>query len=360
MLENLFVGIAHWLRALLGGTGILPVEITESIVFLVKLVAVLIFILLNALWLVYMERKVAAYMQARIGPNRVGPKGLLQTTCDIGKLISKEIIIPKNVDLVVFLLAPVLIFVPTLMVFAVIPLGKNMAALDLNIGLFYLLAIASVSSLFFWMAGWSSNSKYSLVGSMRVVAQMVSYELPLILSLLGVIMITGSLNMSAIIDAQTKVWFIFTQPIAFLIYFIAAVAETNRTPFCLVEGESEIIAGPYTEYGGMAFAMFFLAEYANIMVICAVTTIVFLGGWHAPFEAFAIGGAHVFTWIPSWVWFFLKMYALIFVVMWFRWTFPRIRVDQLMGFGWKVLVPLALANIFVTGIGIYIYKAIGW
>ncbi len=350
-MENLFVGVADWLRSLLGGIGFLPNEIAESIVFLVKLVAILVFILINALWLVYMERKIAAYMQARIGPNRVGPKGLLQTTCDIGKLLCKEIVIPKNVDLVVFLLAPVLIFVPTLMVFAVIPLGKNMAALDMNIGLFYLLAIASVSTLFFWMAGWSSNNKYSLVGSMRVVAQMVSYELPLILSLLGVIMIVGSLKMSDIIAAQDSVWFIFTQPIAFLIYFIAAVAETNRTPFCLVEGESEIIAGPYTEYGGMAFAMFFLAEYANIMVICAVTTIVFLGGWHAPLGL---------TFIPSWVWFFLKMYALIFVVMWFRWTFPRIRVDQLMGFGWKVLVPLSLANIFVTGIGMYIYRAIGW
>lgn len=351
MLENLFVGVADWLRSLLSGISFLPVEIAESIVLLVKLVAILVFILLNALWLVYMERKIAAYMQARIGPNRVGPKGLLQTTADIGKLLSKEIIIPKKADLVVFLLAPVLIFVPTLMVFAVIPFGKDMVAIDMNIGLFYLLAVASIATLFFWMAGWSSNSKYSLVGSMRVVAQMVSYELPLVLSLLGVIMIVGSLKMSDIIAAQESVWFIFTQPIAFLIYFIAAVAETNRTPFCLVEGESEIIAGPYTEYGGMAFAMFFLAEYANIMVICAVTTIVFLGGWHAPFGL---------TFIPSWVWFFLKMYALIFVVMWFRWTFPRIRVDQLMGFGWKVLVPLSLANIFVTGVGMYIYRAIGW
>jgi len=351
MLENLFVGIAQWLRSLLGGLGWLPVELGEAIVMLVKLVGVLVFILINALWLVYMERKVAAYMQARIGPNRVGPKGLLQTTADIGKLISKELILPKKADLVLFMLAPVLIFVPTLMVFAVVPLGKNMAAIDMNVGLFYLLAIASISTLIFWMAGWSSNSKYSLIGSMRVVAQMVSYELPLVLGLLGVVMIVGSLKMSDIISAQENIWFIFTQPIAFLVYFIAAVAECNRTPFCLVEGESEIIAGPYTEYSGMAFAMFFLAEYANIMIICAVGTIMFFGGWQAPFGL---------TIIPSWVWFFLKMYSLIFVVMWFRWTFPRIRVDQLMGFGWKVLVPLALANIFITGIGMKIYQAIGW
>lgn len=351
MLENLFVGIADWLRSLLGGIGFLPGEIAESMVLLVKLVAVLVFILVNALWLVYMERKVAAYMQARIGPNRVGPKGLLQTAADIGKLISKEIIIPRKADIVVFLLAPVLIFVPTLMVFAVVPLGKNMAAIDMNIGVFYFLAVASLSTLIIWMSGWASNNKYSLIGAMRTVAQMVSYELPLVLSLLGVIMIVGSLKMSDIIAAQQHTWFIFTQPIAFLIFFIAGVAETNRTPFDLVEGESEIIAGPYTEYGGMAFAMYFLAEYANIMLMCALATIMFLGGWLAPFGL---------TFIPSWVWFFLKMYALIFIVMQFRWTYPRIRIDQLMGFGWKVLVPLSLANIFVTGIGMYIYRAIGW
>jgi len=350
MLENLFVGIAEWLRSLLNGLGT-PPEINEAVVMLVKLLAILVFILVNALWLVYMERKVAAYMQARIGPNRVGPKGLLQTTADIGKLICKEIVIPQKADIVVFLIAPVLIFVPSLMVFAVIPLGKNMAAIDMNIGVFYLLAIASLSTLIFWMGGWASNSKYSLIGSMRVVAQMVSYELPLVLSILGVIMLVGSLKMSDIIAAQEHTWFIFTQPIAFLIYLIAAVAETNRCPFDLVEGESEIISGPYTEYGGMAFAMFFLAEYANIMVICAMATILFLGGWHAPFGL---------TFIPSWVWFFLKMYVLIFLVMQFRWTYPRIRIDQLMVFGWKVLVPLSLANIFVTGIGMYIYRAIGW
>nr|WP_165613431.1 NADH-quinone oxidoreductase subunit NuoH [Desulfotruncus arcticus] len=349
-MENLFVGVAQWLRALLGGFGA-PVEINEAIVMLVKLVAILVFILVNALWLVYMERKVAAYMQARIGPNRVGPKGLLQTTADIGKLISKEIIIPKKADLALFLLSPVLIFVPTLMVFAVIPLGKNMAAIDMNIGVFYLLAIASLSTLIFWIGGWASNSKYSLIGAMRVVAQMVSYELPLVLGILGVIMIVGSLNMNDIIAAQEHTWFIFTQPIAFLIYFIAAVAETNRCPFDLVEGESEIINGPYTEYGGMAFAMFFLAEYANMLVICAMATVFFFGGWHAPFGL---------IFIPSWVWFFLKMYVLMFLVMQLRWTYPRIRVDQLMGFSWKILVPLALANIFITGIGMKIYQAMGW
>lgn len=350
MLENLFTGIADSLRSTLDSTGVPPLWNDVSLL-VVKLVAILVFILLNALWLVYMERKVAAYMQARIGPNRVGPKGLLQTTADIGKLISKEIPIPENADKILFLLAPVLIFVPPLMIFAVIPFGEGMAALDMNIGLFYAFAVASLSTVIFWMGGWSSNNKYSLVGAMRVVAQMVSYELPLVLSVLGVVMLVGSMNLSDIVNAQKSMWFIITQPIAFLIYFIAAVAECNRTPFDLVEGESEIINGPYTEYGGMAFAMFFLAEYANVMIISAMATILFLGGWLAPFGL---------TFIPSWLWFFIKMYVMIFVVMWLRWTYPRIRVDQLMGFGWKVLVPLSLANIFVTGIGMYIYRAIGW
>lgn len=352
MLENLFVGIADWIRTLVGGVGFLPGELAEAIVLLCKLVAVLVFILINCLYLpLYVERKVAAYMQARIGPNRVGPKGLLQPLADMVKMLGKEIIIPKKSDKVLFLLAPLLIFVPTLMAFAVIPFGKGMAAIDINISLFYILAISSLTTLFIWMGGWASNSKYSLIGAMRVVAQMVSYELPLVLSLLGVVMIVGNLNLSDIIAAQEHTWFILTQPIAFLIYFTASVAETNRTPFCVVEGESEIIAGPYTEYGGMGFGMYGLTEFANIMLTCSLATIIFLGGWQAPFGL---------TFIPSWIWFLLKMYILIFLVMQFRWTYPRIRVDQLMGFCWKVLVPLALANIFITGIAVKIYQTIGW
>ncbi|MFZ5648545.1 MAG: NADH-quinone oxidoreductase subunit NuoH [Bacillota bacterium] len=348
--ENIFTGIAASLRGFFGGLGV-PDLWNDTILLVVKLVAILVFILVNALWLVYMERRVCAFMQSRLGPIHVGPKGLLQTAADIGKLLGKEIILPKGINIVIFLLMPVLIFVPPLMIYAVIPFGENMVAIDMNIGVFYLIAVSAVVPLLLWSAGWSSNNKYALVGGMRSVAQMVSYELPLILGMLGVIMVTGTLNMGEIVNAQKNIWFILTQPVAFLVYFIAGVAETNRTPFCLVEGESEIIAGPYTEYGGMGFAMFFLAEYANVMIISAMCTVLFLGGWLAPFGL---------TFVPSWLWFFLKMYLMIFVFMWVRWTYPRIRVDQLMAFGWKVLVPLSLANIFVVGVGMYIYRAIGW
>lgn len=348
MFENLFVGIAEGLRSSLGG---LPLELTETIVMLVKLVGILLFVLIGCLWLVYQERKIAGFMQARIGPNRTGPKGLLQTTATIGKLISKEIFINKGADKIPFLAAAILCFVPTLMVLAVIPFGKNMAAIDMNIGLFYLLAISSLGTIFFWLSGWASNSKYSLLGGMRSVAQMVSYELPLVIIILGVVMLAGTLNMSGIIEAQEHTWFIFTQPIAFIIYFICGLAECNRTPFDLIEGESELVQGFSTEYSGMAFAMFYLAEYANMIVICCVGTILFLGGWQAPFG---------WDFIPSWLWFFVKMSVLMFLMMQIRWTYPRLRVDQLMGFGWKVLLPLSLANVFITGAGMYIYRAIGW
>ncbi len=349
-MENLFVNAAGSLRALLENVGMSPL-LSDTVMMVIKLVAILVFILVNALWLVYMERKIAGYIQCRPGPNRTGPKGLLQTTADIGKLISKEIIIPKNSDKILFLLAPALIFVPPLMIFMVVPFGDKMAAYDFNIALIYFVAVASLSTIIFWMGAWASNNKYSLLGGMRVVAQMVSYELPMLLAILGVVMITGTLSMSEIISAQRNVWFIFTQPVAFLIYFIAGIAECNRAPFDLAEGESEIVAGPFTEYSGMGFAMFFLAEYANVVLVSFLAATLFLGGWLAPFG---------WTFIPGWVWMFLKVYFMIFVIMWIRWTYPRIRVDQLMAFGWKVLVPLSLANIFVTGVAMKAFQWMGW
>lgn len=349
-MENIFVNAAGGIRNLLESAG-LPSLVVDISIMTTIFVAILVFVLLNVLWLVYMERKVSAFIQCRIGPNRVGPMGLFQTIADTVKLISKEIIIPKHTNKKLFLLAPVMIFMPPMAVFAVTPFGKGMVALDLNIGVYYFVALASLSTVIIWMAGWTSNNKYSLIGSMRVVAQMVSYEVPLLLSIVGVVLLTGTLNLTGIITAQQSVWFIFLQPLAFMIYLIAAVAETNRTPFDLVEGESEIITGPFTEYSGMGFAFFFLAEYANVLLVSMLASILFLGGWLAPFGL---------TFIPSWIWLLLKVYLMIFILMWFRWTYPRIRIDQMMAFCWKVLVPLAIVNIFVTGIGKYLYESVRW
>ncbi len=349
MVEKFFVNIGEGFWNWVSGLGASDLWSDFWLVVL-KMVGILLFILVNALWLVYMERKVSAYMQCRIGPNRVGPKGLLQTACDIGKLISKEFTWNRYTDKIVYMIAAILVFVPPFMIYAVLPFGDGMTAIPhMNIGLMYVIAISSLSTIILFAAGWSSNNKYSLVGGMRAVAQMVSYELPFLLCILGVVIITGTLDLNEIVTAQENVWFICVQPLAAIMFFVAALAETNRTPFCLVEGDSEIISGPYTEYSGMPFAMFFLTEYAGMMVMSSLFTVLFLGGW-AP-----IWGL---DFIPSWLWFFLKMYLMIFVFMWVRWTFPRVRVDHLMGFGWKILLPLSLANIFVTGLGVYIYRLI--
>lgn len=339
MLENFWVNIATWFRNLLAP--LMSDFGVDVILNVIKLVAILVFVLLNVMWLVYMERKVSAAIQCRIGPNRNGPYGLFQILNDVAKLISKETIFPAHADKVLYILAPLLVFIPPMAAFAVLPMGQGMAPINLNMGLYYLVAITSINTLVLWMAGWASNNKYSLLGGMRAVAQMVSYDIPLLLSLVGIIILTGSLDLNTIVSSQQGLWMIFTQPLAFFIYFIAAMSEANRAPFDIVEGESEIISGPYTEYSGMGFAFFFLAEYANLLVMAIMTTTLFLGGWLAPFG---------WTFLPSWIWFMLKIYLVIFVVMWIRWTFPRLRVDHLMAFSWKFLVPLAIANILVTGL----------
>ncbi|MCE5285654.1 MAG: NADH-quinone oxidoreductase subunit NuoH [Pelosinus sp.] len=310
---------------------------------LINLGGILTVISMSAIVLVYAERKISAYMQVRIGPNRVGPWGTIQSVADMIKLMSKEDIIPDSADKKMWILAPVLLFIPSAAVYAVFPFDRQAIFADLNIGIFYFIAVASQSTLPFLMAGWSSNSKYALVGGMRTVAQMLSYEVPMAFSIVGVVMLTGSMRMSDIVAAQQHGWFIFLQPVAFVVYMIAAIAETNRAPFDLVECESELVAGPFTEYSGMRWALFFLAEYSNLLAASAIATTLFLGGWNGP-------------WLPGWLWFFLKIGVMIFVFMWFRWTFPRLRIDQLMTFGWKVLLPLALVNVLITGIGIYSYK----
>ena len=342
-MENIFVNLTSIFRDFLAGLGLNSIAVGIIIVSL-QAISILVFLLLNVLYLVYLERKLSAYIQQRLGPNRVGPRGLFQTILDVIKLLGKEDIVPDCADKWLFRLAPIAIFIPTMMIFAVVPFGENMIAVDLNIGIFYFIAIGSTSVIAFVMAGWGSNNKYSMLGGMRTVAQMISYEIPLVFSLLGVVMITGSLKMSDIVMAQQNAWFIVMQPLAFFIFFIAATAELNRAPFDLPEGEQEIVAGPYTEFSGMRFALFFLAEYANMVAMSVIIVTVFLGGWHGPF-------------LPSWLWVFIKMYLVITMFMWLRWTFPRIRVDHLMNFNWKVLLPLSIINIVITGV---VIKVIQW
>jgi len=324
-MENIFINIAGLIRDFLAGLG-LGAGLVDVAMILVKFAAVLVFVLLNVLFLVYMERRVAGFFQERLGPNRVGPQGLLQTVIDITKLLGKEDIIPACADKMVYKAAAYAVFVPSILLFVVIPFGKEMSIIDLNIGIFYMLAVSSVTTMIILMAGWGSRNKYSLLGGMRAVAQMVSYEIPLVFSLLGVIMLTGSLKMSTIVEAQKDVWFIVLQPIAFIIFFIAGTSELNRAPFDLPEGEQELVAGYHTEYTASRFALFFLAEYTNLISMSAIGVTLFLGGWHGP-------------WLPGWLWFFIKLYVMIFVFMWVRWTYPRIRIDKMMHFNWKFYFP---------------------
>ena len=309
---------------------------------LLGIVGIFAVVMLAALILVYLERKVCAWMQMRIGPNRLGPFGIFQSLADALKLLTKEDIRPAQVSGKMWALAPVLMFMVVIVTYAVIPFDVGVIFADLNIGIFFFVAVSAQTTLPLLMAGWSSNNKFSLIGGMRTVAQMISYEIPLVFSILGVVMITGSMKMSDIVKAQESLWFIVTQPVAFVVYVIAATAEANRAPFDLVEAESELVAGPFTEYSGMRWAYFFLAEYASMVGASCIAATLFLGGWQGP-------------WLPGWIWFFIKVSAMIFLFMWFRWTFPRIRIDQLMAFGWKVLLPLSVANILVTGIGLWLF-----
>jgi NADH-quinone oxidoreductase subunit H len=310
-----------------------------DILFLVIIVvAVLAFLALSALFLIWWERKVSGHIQTRFGPMRVGWHGWLQTIADAIKLLLKEDIRPQKIDWVMFRLAPYFVMLPPVLIFVVLPFSETLIVRDLNMGLFYVLAVSSVGVLGIFAAGWSSNNKYSLLGGMRSVAQIISYEVPMIISLITVLLYVGSSSMNDIIRAQSGMWFVFKPNlfICFLIYIIAATAETNRTPFDIPEAESELVAGFHTEYSGMRFALFFVAEYTNLFLVSAVATVVFLGGWQGPV-------------LPGVVWFLIKTYGVVFLLMWFRWTFPRVRVDQMMAFSWKFLTPLSFVNLAVTG-----------
>ncbi len=316
----------------------LPAWVYNVLAAAVKGVIVLLFILFCALFLIWLERKVSGHIQQRLGPMRVGPHGALQTLADALKLIAKEDIIPKGADRWVFTLAPIVAFAPAVAVFVVIPFGPNLIAQDLNIALVYLAATTSLIVISILMAGWSSNNKWSLLGAMRSAAQLISYEIPLVISVASVAMLAGSLSLQDIVASQGRVWNIFLQPLGFLVFFVAQLAELNRAPFDLVEAESELVAGYNTEYSGMRWGIFFVAEYGNMVSAAAVASSLYLGGWTGP------------AFLPPVVWILLKTFVLIFVMMWVRWTFPRIRVDQLMDLGWKGLVPLSLVNLAITGI----------
>ncbi|MDI6871207.1 MAG: NADH-quinone oxidoreductase subunit NuoH [Bacillota bacterium] len=298
------------------------------------------------LFLVYLERRVLGRLQARIGPNRVGPWGLLQTTADALKLLTKEDIVPAEADRILFVLAPLVVFFGAAMAFAVVPAGPRLVLVDLGVGVLFVVGMGSLAMLGYLMAGWASHSKYSLLGGMRAVAQLVSYELPLTLALLGVVILSGSLAATRIVEVQRHGWFILLQPLGFFIYFTAGLAEINRSPFDLPEGESELVGGYHTEYSGMRWALFFLAEYAGVFSLSALAATLYLGGWLGP-------------WLPGPVWLLLKTFALVFAIIWLRGTWLRPRLDQLLSFSWKFLLPLSLVNLAFTAAEVYFLRWLG-
>ena len=347
-LDQIFVNLKHWLLGQL--TPYVPAGWLSLVSILLSLIPILaVFPALFAIMTI-MERKGLGRIQNRYGPNRVGPFGFLQPAADGIKALIKEDVVPRAADKVVHLLAPVILVVTAFTVYAVLPIGRNMVVLDLDAGLLFFFAVGAASELAVFMAGWSSRNKYALLGAMRAVAQMVSYEIPLILATVSVVMITGTLSLPKIVVAQSTHfgflpdWFVFTPWgfAGFLLFMIAANAEANRSPFDLPEGESEIIAGYFIEYSGFKFALFFLAEYLSLFAISGIGITLFLGGWNAPFAALEF--------IPSWAWFFIKLLTLMCLFIWTRGTLPRLRQGQLMNFAWKFMIPMVLINLVAAAL----------
>ena len=350
--DQIFVLLKHWL------VGLLPMALQPVAGVVVSVAAIVCFFpALFALTTVF-ERKGLGRIQNRIGPNRTGPFGILQPVADGIKSLTKEDIVPLSADGAVHFLAPLVLVVTVFMGFAVLPMGRNMVLADMDAGLLFYFAIGASTELSVFMAGWSSRNKYSLMGAMRAVAQMISYEVALLLSSVAVVMISGSLSLTKIVEAQNHYsyglphWYIFTPwgLAGFVMYAIATTAETNRSPFDLPEGESELVAGYHTEYSGFKFALFFLGEYLAMFSISGLGATLFLGGWSAPFS--------FLTWVPSWIWFFSKLMLSIFVFIWMRGTLPRLRQDQLMNFAWKFVLPLCLLNLMVAGL--WRFMGDGW
>ncbi len=347
----IFVTAKDWILALLGH--FLPAWIVVLASILISGVAILCLGPVIMMYLTLLERKVIGRIQNRYGPNRVGIWGLLQPIADGIKMFTKEDIVPANADKLIHLLAPIMTVVPALMIFVVVPFGKQMTAVDLNIGFLYFIAVSSITILPIFMASWSSRNKYSLLGGMRTAAQLISYEVPMTLAAVPAIMMSQSLSTNAIVLTQAGSlglnWFIFTPwgIVGFIIFFLCATAECNRPPFDLPEAESELVAGFHTEYSGMKFALFYMAEYMNAFTLCGIAATLFLGGWQGPI-------------LPSWIWFFGKTLALVCIMIWFRGTFPRFRVDHLMAFAWKFLLPLTLVNILLTALWHFVSPLAAW
>lgn len=337
--------VDEMLRAFLPGGWVIPAE------FIIIGICLLLGYAIIALALIYVERKVCAFFQCRIGPNRVGPYGLIQSVADMIKMLTKELITINHVDKFLFNLAPYIVIIASVITFSCLPFAKGLEIIDFNVGAFFVMAVSSMGVVGILLAGWSSNNKYSLIGAMRSGAQMISYELSIGLSILTIIVFTDTMQLSQIVENQADGWFIFKGHIpafiAFVIYLIAGTAETNRGPFDLPEADSELTAGYHTEYSGMHFGFFYLAEYLNMFIVAGMAATLFLGGWMPLHVSGWEGFNGVMDYIPSIFWFFGKTAVLIFVMMWFKWTFPRLRIDQLLTLEWKYLLPINLVNMFL-------------
>lgn len=327
----------------------------ELVQITLKIVAIAVPIMISVAYLTLAERKVIGYIQVRIGPNRVGPRGLLQPIADGLKLVMKEIIVPTNANLYLYILAPIIALAPALAAWAVVPFDAELVLADIDAGLLYILALTSMGVYGIIIAGWASNSKYAFLGALRSAAQVVSYEIAMGFALVGVLIAAGSLNLRDIVMVQEGglfSWYWIPLFPLFLVYFIAGVAETNRAPFDVAEGESEIVAGFHVEYSGMAFGLFFLAEYANMILVGALTAIMFLGGWMSPFHGWPVLGEVPFVGTSGIHWLLAKMSFLLFLFLWFRATFPRYRYDQIMRLGWKVFIPITIIWLLVVGLAV--------